>query len=86
MQSVYVSCFSQERDLLSQWRACADDGLGCAIGFDPCGGYQTLTEGYPVVWCDFAGSQQQPSHAGESFWAAFAQRKRRPTDLKLRLY
>lgn len=35
MKSVYVACFSQERDLLSQWRAYANDGLGYAIGFDP---------------------------------------------------
>jgi len=40
MQSVYVACFSQERDLLSQWRAYADDGLGYAIGFDPATKFQ----------------------------------------------
>jgi hypothetical protein len=30
----YVTCFSLESDLLSQWRAYADDGKGIAIGFD----------------------------------------------------
>lgn len=30
----YICCFSYERDLLSQWRAYADDGAGIAIGFD----------------------------------------------------
>lgn len=30
----YVTCFSLEGDLLSQWRAYADDGKGIAIGFD----------------------------------------------------
>lgn len=29
----YVSCFSAESDLLSQWRGYADDGRGVAIGF-----------------------------------------------------
>jgi hypothetical protein len=29
-----VACFSQEGDILSQWRAYADDGAGVAIGFD----------------------------------------------------
>lgn len=31
--SIYISCFSEEPDLLSQWRAYADDGRGVAIGF-----------------------------------------------------
>lgn len=31
----YVTCFSLDGDLLSQWRAYADDGKGIAIGFDP---------------------------------------------------
>lgn len=31
--SSFVSCFSTERDSLSQWRAYADDGRGFAIGF-----------------------------------------------------
>lgn len=30
----FVTCFSREGDLLSQWRAYADDGKGIAIGFD----------------------------------------------------
>jgi len=30
----YVTCFSSDGDLLSQWRAYADDGKGIAIGFD----------------------------------------------------
>jgi hypothetical protein len=29
----YASCFSEQGDLLSQWRAYAQDGLGVAIGF-----------------------------------------------------
>jgi hypothetical protein len=29
----YVACFSEESDLLSQWRGYADDGKGVAIGF-----------------------------------------------------
>ena len=31
----FVSCFSTKGDVLSQWRAYADDGAGFAIGFDP---------------------------------------------------
>jgi hypothetical protein len=30
----YVCCFSREGDLLSQWRAYADDGAGFALGFE----------------------------------------------------
>ena len=33
-RSVYISCFSQKKDILSQWRAYADDGKGLSIGFD----------------------------------------------------
>ena len=33
-KSVYISCFSKNPDLLSQWRAYADDGNGVSIGFD----------------------------------------------------
>jgi hypothetical protein len=29
----FIACFSQERDILGQWRAYADDGRGYAIGF-----------------------------------------------------
>lgn len=32
--SIYISCFSMESDLLSQWRAYAKDGMGVSIGFD----------------------------------------------------
>lgn len=32
--SVYVSCFYKEPDILSQWRAYAEDGKGVSIGFD----------------------------------------------------
>jgi hypothetical protein len=32
-ESPYISCFSSEPDLLSQWRAYSDDGAGYAIGF-----------------------------------------------------
>lgn len=31
---VLITCFSKEKDLLSQWRAYAEDGTGIAIGFD----------------------------------------------------
>lgn len=30
----YVACFSEDPDILSQWRAYADDGMGFAIGFN----------------------------------------------------
>jgi hypothetical protein len=33
-QHIFVVCFSEEGDLLSQWRAYAEDGRGFAIGFD----------------------------------------------------
>lgn len=31
---VYMTCFSLEKDLLSQWRAYSDDGKGVSIGFN----------------------------------------------------
>lgn len=31
--SIYISCFSKKSDILSQWRAYADDGKGVSIGF-----------------------------------------------------
>jgi hypothetical protein len=31
----YCACFSEDGDVLSQWRAYADEGGGFAIGFDP---------------------------------------------------
>ncbi|MBH3122457.1 DUF2971 domain-containing protein [Serratia ureilytica] len=30
----YITCFSKSKDLLSQWRAYAENGLGVAIGFE----------------------------------------------------
>ena len=33
-RSVYISCFSKEPDILSQWRAYAEDGTGVSIGFN----------------------------------------------------
>jgi len=35
--TAFIACFSEEGDLLSQWRAYANDGRGVAIGFDPVG-------------------------------------------------
>lgn len=32
--NIFIACFSTEKDLLSQWRAYANDGQGVAIGFD----------------------------------------------------
>lgn len=33
-RSVYISCFSKNSDILSQWRAYAEDGRGVSIGFN----------------------------------------------------
>lgn len=33
-KSVYISCFSREPDILSQWRSYAEDGRGVSIGFN----------------------------------------------------
>lgn len=32
--SIYICCFSRESDILSQWRAYAEDGRGVSIGFN----------------------------------------------------
>lgn len=34
-RSSYITCFSRNGDLLSQWRAYGDDGRGVSIGFNP---------------------------------------------------
>ena len=34
-EHAYLTCFSEEGDLLSQWRAYAQDGEGIAVGFNP---------------------------------------------------
>lgn len=34
IRQAYLACFSEESDLLSQWRAYADDGQGVSIGFN----------------------------------------------------
>lgn len=34
VQGFYISCFSENGDMLSQWRAYTNDGLGVSIGFD----------------------------------------------------
>jgi len=45
---VYVTCFSEKADLLSQWRGYADDGKGIAIGFDKSElGIQEITPNNP---------------------------------------
>lgn len=33
MHEIYCACFSERGDLLSQWRAYADDGKGVSVGF-----------------------------------------------------
>jgi hypothetical protein len=43
----YLACFSADGDLLSQWRAYADDGLGAAIGFDPNSGRLPIVDAPP---------------------------------------
>lgn len=40
-RSIYISCFSKQLDLLSQWRAYGNDGQGVSIGFN----LQKLAEG-----------------------------------------
>ena len=34
IRSSYITCFSRNGDLLSQWRAYGDDGRGVSIGFN----------------------------------------------------
>lgn len=43
----YLACFSAAPDMLSQWRAYADDGQGIAIGFDPNDGRLPIVQGPP---------------------------------------
>lgn len=42
----YIVCFSKKGDVLSQWRAYADDGYGVAIGFD----IEKLIEANDKTW------------------------------------
>lgn len=46
-KSAYASCFSEIGDLLSQWRAYADDGTGISIGFDL--NQFEINKGYPFT-------------------------------------
>ena len=43
----YLICFSEDGDLLSQWRGYAHDGKGIAIGFDVNGGRFPVVAGPP---------------------------------------
>lgn len=43
---VYASCFSEKGDILSQWRAYADDGKGVSIGFNFL--KLGIQKGYPI--------------------------------------
>jgi hypothetical protein len=43
----YVACFSEDGDLLSQWRAYGTDGQGVAIGFDPNDGRMPIIDSPP---------------------------------------
>jgi hypothetical protein len=36
INDVYIACFSEKRDLLSQWRGYGANGEGYVIGIDPC--------------------------------------------------
>lgn len=44
----YIACFSEDGDLMSQWRAYADDGNGIAVGFK-----LSIPQGLPLT---YAGS------------------------------
>ena len=44
---IYLGCFSEEGDILPQWRSYADDGRGFAIGFNPPGDGVRLFHGPP---------------------------------------
>jgi len=43
----YLACFSAAPDMLSQWRAYADDAQGIAIGFDPNDGRLPIIDSPP---------------------------------------
>lgn len=45
----YLTCFSADGDVLSQWRAYAQDGTGMALGFNVNGGNLNLVKGPPVT-------------------------------------
>jgi hypothetical protein len=48
---IFLVCFSEVGDLLSQWRAYADDGRGYAIGFD----FERLSQRRSPVGRSFSG-------------------------------
>lgn len=55
--SSFVSCFSNDGDSLSQWRAYADDGRGFAIGFDV-----AELRRLPIQMLDILYDQKQQIH------------------------
>jgi DNA-dependent RNA polymerase auxiliary subunit epsilon len=62
---VYICCFCQKEDLLSQWRGYADNGGGVSIEFDPAG-FSAYTggdcqHGLMRLWKVFYDREQQRS-------------------------
>lgn len=68
----YVACFSEHGDLLSQWRAYAQDGEGVSIGFDreylfKCLATQSEMVARPVEYADNLGDLNSNGEACTAF-------------------
>lgn len=68
----YVACFSEHGDLLSQWRAYAQDGEGISIGFDrkhllKCLATQSEMVARPVEYADNLGDLNPEKEAYKAF-------------------
>lgn len=59
------------RDVFLQRNHCGTETV--PVEPDSCVSYQGCDEGYPVVWCEFAGGHGTADFAGESVWNFFSQ-------------
>jgi hypothetical protein len=58
--AVFVTCFTQDGNLLSQWRSYSDPGKGLSIGFDPDKLADTAyTQGFMVGQCIYDPKRQK---------------------------
>jgi len=76
-EGVYICCFCQAGDLLSQWRGYAANGAGVCIGFDPQGfsyvtGSDSPPRGLIRLWTVFYKVEDQKEIVNEALDFAFS--------------
>jgi DUF2971 family protein len=84
-QGVYVCCFCEKDNLLSQWRSYSANGAGVSIGFDPTGfsyttGLDSPPSGLIRLWKVFYNRKIQKSIIRDALEFAFRERDNRPLE------